>query len=78
MPRSCKSCRSPSDEVVTFEVAVWPPAPTCCWWDGDEVFTSSQFLQDGRPKERRLVEKEDMRREGWRTWQVVVRWEGGV
>ena len=58
MPCSCSSCRSPSDEVVSFVVVglvvAWTPRPKCCWWDGDEVLTSSQFRQDGRPKEWRL------------------------
>lgn len=56
MPCSCSSCRSPSDELVTFVVVVVvvrSPRPKC-GWDGDEVLTSSQFRQDGRPKEWRL------------------------
>lgn len=53
MPRSCSSCTSPSDEVFTFEVGVTGGRPP--WLDADEVFTSSLFRQDGRPKDCRLL-----------------------
>lgn len=60
MPRSCSSCRSPSDKEGTFAaivVVVQPPGSKCCWWDGDEVLTCSQFRQDGRLKEWRLLKE---------------------
>lgn len=57
IPRSCRSCRSPSDEVVTCaEVLVMlsTSGSTCWCWDGEEELRSSQLRQGGRLKERRL------------------------
>lgn len=51
MPRSCSSCRSPSDEVVTCAevvLLVLMSGPACWWWDAEGVLRSWLSRPGGR------------------------------